>query len=135
MDDVDSISVYMTAGIPAEYGSQDGGRRPTQYRPRDRGRPARTDGPVRRQLRYRSVIRPVAVSFGEELPPRQLAHRAPRLPIIWNPVVPGNYTDGRLNERDLSQSYGLSLSVRHELSRYEIPNELVQEQGGPTADR
>jgi hypothetical protein len=33
-------------------------------------------------------------------------------------------------ERDLTPSDRLSLSVRHELSRFEIPNELVQQQAG-----
>ncbi len=54
-----------------------------------------------------------------------------------NPVVPENYTnrgttgDFSANyERDLTPSDRLSLSVRHELSRFEIPNELVQEQAG-----
>ena len=54
-----------------------------------------------------------------------------------NPVVPENYTnrgttgDFSANyERDLSKSDRLDLSVRHELSRFEIPNELVQEQAG-----
>ena len=54
-----------------------------------------------------------------------------------NPVVPENYTnrgttgDFSANyERDFTQNDRLSMSVRHELSRFEIPNELVQEQAG-----
>ena len=54
-----------------------------------------------------------------------------------NPVVPENFTnrgttgDFSVNfERDLRQSDRLSLSLRHELARYEIPNELVQQQAG-----
>jgi hypothetical protein len=54
-----------------------------------------------------------------------------------NPVVPENYTNRGTTgdfsadyERDLSQSNRLDLDVRHELSRFEIPNELVQEQAG-----
>jgi hypothetical protein len=54
-----------------------------------------------------------------------------------NPVVPENYTnrgttgDFSVNyERDLTQSDRLIVSIRHELSRFEIPNELVQQQAG-----
>ncbi len=60
-----------------------------------------------------------------------------------NPVVPENYTNNGTTgsfalsyERDLTQKDRLSLIVRHALSRYEIPNELVQQNGGlvPNAD-
>jgi hypothetical protein len=60
-----------------------------------------------------------------------------------NPVVPENYTNNGTTgsfslsyERDLTQKDRLTLIVRHELSRYEIPNELVQENGAflPNAD-
>jgi hypothetical protein len=60
-----------------------------------------------------------------------------------NPVVPQNYSNtGTLGdfscryERDLSPNDRLSLSVRHELSRYDIPNEQVQQAAGQqqTAD-
>ena len=54
-----------------------------------------------------------------------------------NPVVPENYTNtgttgdfsGRY-ERDFSAADRLSLGIRHELSRFQIPNELVQQQAG-----
>jgi len=54
-----------------------------------------------------------------------------------NPVVPENYTNtgttgdfsGRY-ERDFSAADRLSLGLRHELSRFQIPNELVQQQAG-----
>jgi hypothetical protein len=69
-------------------------------------------------------------SFGASAAGGKTAH-------YLNPVVPENYTnrgttaDFSINyERELSQSDRLSLSVRHELSRFEIPNELVQEQAG-----
>jgi hypothetical protein len=54
-----------------------------------------------------------------------------------NPVVPENYTNvgttgdfSARYERDLPGSDHLSVSIRHELSRFLIPNELVQEQFG-----
>jgi hypothetical protein len=53
-----------------------------------------------------------------------------------NPVVPENYTNNGTTgsfstnyERDLTQKDRLTLIVRHELARYEIPNELVQQNG------
>ena len=54
-----------------------------------------------------------------------------------NPVVPENYTNSGTTgdfsaryQRDLKESDRLIFSVRHDLSRFEIPNELVQEQAG-----
>jgi hypothetical protein len=51
-----------------------------------------------------------------------------------NPVVPQNYTNAGTTgdfsghfERDLTSKDRLSVIVRHELSRYELPNEQVQE--------
>jgi len=53
-----------------------------------------------------------------------------------NPVVPENYTnhgttgDFSLSyERDFTPKDRLTVMVRHELARYEIPNELVQQNG------
>ena len=60
-----------------------------------------------------------------------------------NPVVPQNYSNtGTLGgfssryQRDLAASDRVILSVRHELSRYDIPNEQVQQAAGQrqTAD-
>src|SRR6202041_2981212 len=54
-----------------------------------------------------------------------------------NPVVPENYTNTGTTgdfsaryERDLTTNDRLSFSVRHELSRFLVPDELVQEQAG-----
>lgn len=51
-----------------------------------------------------------------------------------NPVVPQNYTNqgttgdfGIRYERDISKFDRISFSVRHELARYEIPNEQIQQ--------
>jgi hypothetical protein len=53
-----------------------------------------------------------------------------------NPVVPQNYTNSGTTgsfstnyEQDLTEKDRLTLIVRHELARYEIPNELVQQSG------
>jgi outer membrane cobalamin receptor len=54
-----------------------------------------------------------------------------------NPVVPENYTNKGTTadfaasyERDFTPSDRLTMTVRHELSRYEIPNEQLQEDAG-----
>jgi outer membrane cobalamin receptor len=54
-----------------------------------------------------------------------------------NPVVPQNFTNKGTTgdfsvryERDLTDRDRISLSVRHELSRYQIPNEFVQQEAG-----
>ncbi len=60
-----------------------------------------------------------------------------------NPVVPDNFTNtGTLGdfsasyERDLTPNDRVRFTVRHEVSRYEIPNEYVQQAAGQlqTAD-
>jgi hypothetical protein len=60
-----------------------------------------------------------------------------------NPVVPQNYSNtGTLGDfsahyqRELTQNDRINLSVRHDLSRYDLPNEFVQQQAGQrqTAD-
>ena len=54
-----------------------------------------------------------------------------------NPVVPQNFTNKGTTgdfsvryERDLTDRDRISLSVRHEISRYEIPNEQIQQEAG-----
>ena len=54
-----------------------------------------------------------------------------------NPVVPQNFTNRGTTgdfsgsyEHDFSSKDRLTLTVRHEFSRYEIPNEVIQEAAG-----
>ncbi len=133
-DDLDSASIY-TAGIPAEYGRKMGGVVELNTR-RETG-----DG----------LHGQVVLSGGSY----DTASAYARLQDVWgkntfaasasgsmsahylNPVVPQNYTNRGTTgdfsasyERDLTPSDRLSFSVRHELSRFEIPNELVQQQAG-----
>jgi hypothetical protein len=133
-DDLDAISIY-TAGYPAEYGRKLGGvvdletSRPT------------TSG-FHGQLVLSGGSYDSASSYG-------------RLQQVWgkttlgasasgsmtdrylNPVVPENFTNtGTIGdfstryERDFSDRDRLSLSVRHELSRFLLPNELLQQETG-----
>jgi len=131
-DDLDSVSIY-TAGIPAEYGRKMGGvvELNTRRETGDglHGQMVLSGGSYDTAASYAQLQDVLGRnSFGVSASGSMSAH-------YLNPVVPGNYTnrgttgDFSANyERDLSQSDRLSLSVRHELSRYEIPNELVQEQ-------
>jgi hypothetical protein len=133
-DDVDSMSIY-TAGIPAEYGRKMGGVVELNTR-------RETSDGIHGQLVLTGGSFDTGASYGQ-------------MQDVWgkntlgvsasggmsahylNPVVPDNYTnrgttgDFSLHyDRDLTESDRLSLGVRHEMSRFEIPNELVQEQAG-----
>jgi hypothetical protein len=133
-DDLDSVSVY-TAGIPAEYGRKMGGvvELNTRRETADgvHGHVVLSGGSYNTASSYAQVQDTWGKNtFGVSVAGSMSAH-------YLNPVVPENYTnrgttgDFSANyERDLSQSDRLSLSVRHELSRFEIPDELVQEQAG-----
>jgi len=133
-DDLDSVSVY-TAGIPAEYGRKMGGvvelntRRETSTGLH--GQVVLSGGSYDTGSSFTQIHDSRGRnSIGASASGSMSAH-------YLNPVVPENYTnrgttgDFSVNyERDLTQDDRVSLSVRHELSRFEIPNELVQEEAG-----
>src|SRR6202453_5235950 len=133
-DDVDSLTIY-TAGIPAEYGRKMGGvvevntLRDTQQ----------AKGPLHGDvilsggsfdtagafLRLQDTFgrNTVGISASGDLTAHYL-----------NPVVPQNFTNrGTIGDfsvafqRDLTPKDHLTLSLRHELARCEIPHELVQQ--------
>ena len=133
-DDVQSMSIY-TAGIPAEYGRKMGGVIEVN-----------TLQDSQAGFHGQSVLSggsfDSAGAFGEGQ-------------YVWgkntlgasasgsmtdhylNPVVPQNYTNtGTLGDfstyyqRQLTPNDRLTMTVRHELSRHEIPNEQVQEAAG-----
>jgi hypothetical protein len=133
-DNLDAMSVY-TAGYPAEYGRKMGGVVELDTR-------RQTDSGVHGQLVLSGGSYDSASSYGQ-------------LQNVWgrntvgvtasgsttahylNPVVPENYTNtgtiadfsGRY-ERDLTVWDRVSFDVRHEFSRFLIPNELIQQQAG-----
>ena len=133
-DDLNSMSI-LTAGFPAEYGRKMGGivelntRRET------------ADG-----LHGHVVLSGGSYDSGTAFGQMQDVWGKNTLNAsasgsmsahYLNPVVPDNYTNRGTTgdfsasyERDLTQNDRLSMSVRHELSRFEIPNELVQQQAG-----
>ncbi len=139
-DDVDSLTIY-TAGIPAEYGRKMGGVIEVNTQ-RDmqsglHGQIVVAGGSFDSagafaQIQYSRGHN----TFGASSSGNMTAH-------YLNPVVPENFTNrgttgdfGLSFARDLTPQDHLSLSVRHELSRYELPNELVQQAAGQldTAD-
>lgn len=139
-DDVESISIY-TAGIPAEYGRKMGGvvevNTLEDSQPGFNGQVGFSGGSfdsagafAESQYAWGKNV------FGASASGAMTSH-------YLNPVVVQNYTNrGTLGDfsanyqRDLTSQDRLSLSVRHELSRYELPNEQLQQAAGQlqTAD-
>ena len=133
-DDVDSMSIY-TAGIPAEYGRKMGGvvevntLKDTQ--PGFHGQTVfsggsfdTTDGFAQGQYGWSKNTLGGSVSGG-------------RTDHYLNPVVTQNYsntgTQGDFSlhyRRELTPNDSFGLSVRHEVARYDIPNELLQQAAG-----
>jgi hypothetical protein len=132
-DDADSLTIY-TAGIPAEYGRKMGGvvelntLRDSQAGLH--GEAVLSGGSFDTAGAFARIQDTFGKNtIGASASGAMTAH-------YLNPVVPENYTnrgttgDFSLSfERDLTSKDHLTLGVRHELSRYEIPNELVQQNG------
>src|SRR5208282_1352285 len=139
-DDVESLDIY-TAGIPAEFGRKMGGVvEVNTLKNRDQGFHGQltffggtyeTAG-INTQDQYTWKKNTFSLSASGNMTSHYL-----------NPVVPENYTNkgttGSFSlsyERELTPKDRLTLIVRHELARYEIPNELVQQNGAylPNSD-
>jgi hypothetical protein len=132
-DDIESLKIY-TGGFPAEYGRKMGGViEVNTLKNADPGFHGQltlfggtyATGGINTQDQYTWGRNTFGVSGSGNMTGHYL-----------NPVVPENYTnDGTTGsfsvtyERDLTHKDRLTLIVRHELARYEIPNELVQENG------
>ena len=137
-DDVDSMDIY-TAGIPAEFGRKMGGV-----------------VEVNTLRDAQAGFHGQAVLSGGSF---DTANAFARAQYVWgkntlgasadgnmtsrylNPVVPENYTnhgttaDFSLDyEREITDKDRLNLSVRHELSRYQLPNEQIQQFAGQRED-
>ena len=139
-DEVESLNVY-TAGIPAEYGRKMGGivevNTLKNEDPGFHGQLTLFGGTydtagINTQDQYTWKGNTLALSASGNMTGHYL-----------NPVVPENYTNNGTTgsfslsyERDLTQKDRLTLIVRHELARYQIPNELVQQNGAyvPNSD-
>ena len=133
-DNIESISTY-TAGIPAEYGRKLGGVVELNTRPDPAeglhgqvdvsgGSYATGSSYVALQEKQRRNV------FGVSASGSSTSH-------YLNPVVPENYTNkGTTGDfagdasHDFTSGDRIDLAVRHEFSRFEIPNEDLQEQAG-----
>ncbi|MFZ0299329.1 MAG: TonB-dependent receptor [Candidatus Sulfotelmatobacter sp.] len=132
-DDVESLEIY-TAGIPAEYGRKMGGVVEVDTlksaAPGLHGQLTLFGGTydtagINTQDQYTSNKN----TFGLSASGNMTGH-------YLNPVVPENYTNNGTTgsfslsyERELTPKDRVTLIVRHELARYQIPNELVQQNG------
>jgi len=135
-DDVQSMSIY-TAGIPAEYGRKMGGvvelNTTQDSQPGFHGQVVLSGGSFDTfggfvQGQYASGKNTFGLTVSGDMTSHYL-----------NPVVPENYTNtGTVGdfsaryERDVTSRDRLNITLRHELSRYELPNEQLQE--APHAD-
>jgi hypothetical protein len=139
-DDIESLTIY-TAGIPAEFGRKMGGVVEVNTLKSEVpglhgqftlfGGSYNTAG-ANTQDQYTWKGNTLSVSASGNMTNHYL-----------NPVVPENYTNNGTTgdfslsyERDLTPKDRLTLMVRHELARYAIPNEFVQQNGAyvPNAD-
>jgi outer membrane receptor for Fe3+-dicitrate len=132
-DDVESLTIY-TAGIPAEFGRKVGGVvEVNTLKNEDPGFHGQLTlfggtydtGGINTQDQYTWNKN----TFGLSASGNMTGH-------YLNPVVPENYTNhgttGNFSlsyERNLTPKDRLTLIVTHELARYQIPNELVQQNG------
>jgi len=138
-DDVQSMSIY-TAGIPAEYGRKMGGIVELST-----ARDVRTGlhgqvvlsggsfdtGDASAQAQYGRGRNNFAVSAGGDHTDRYL--NPPVLQNFTNTGTTGDFAASY--DRDLTDRDRLSFSIRHELSRFLVPNELLQQTAGQRQDR
>jgi hypothetical protein len=129
--EVDSLNVF-TAGIPAEYGRKMGGvievNTQRDSHPGLHGQTVLSGG----SFGTAGASASLQDSWGSNtLTASASGNRTAR---YLNPVVPQNYTNSGTTgdfsvayDRDLTQKDRLRLSLRHELSRYEIPNYQLQQ--------
>src|SRR6202453_591360 len=132
-DDIESIKIY-TAGMPAEFGRKMGGVvEVNTLKNQDPGFHGQLTmfggtydtGGINTQDQYTWGKN----TFGLSASGNMTGH-------YLNPVVPENYTNNGTvadfsasYERELTPKDRLTMIVRHELARYQIPNELVQQNG------
>jgi TonB-dependent Receptor Plug Domain len=139
-DDVQSITVY-TAGIPAEYGRKMGGvvevNTLLDPQPGFHGQVVLSGG----SFDSAGTLAQGEYSWGKNVFGASASGSVTS--HYLNPVVVQNYTNrGTLGDfsadyqRDLTPKDRLRIGVRHELSRYELPNEQMQQAAGQlqTAD-
>src|SRR5579872_6990088 len=128
---VQSMSIY-TAGIPAEYGRKMGGvvevNTVRDFRKGLHGKLSLSGGSFDTAGTYGMVQygwgkNNLGVSAGGDMTDRYL-----NPPVLQNYTNTGTTGDFAADfERDLTDRDSLNLQVRHEIARYDIPNEFVQQ--------
>jgi hypothetical protein len=137
-DDVESMSIY-TAGFPAEYGRKMGGvveiNTQQDSDPGFQGQVSLYGG----SFDSAGAFAKGQYTWGKNT--LGVSADGSRTDHYLNPVVAQNYSNtGTLGDfalnyrRAFTPNDKLSLSVRHELSRYDIPNELLQQAAGQRQD-
>jgi hypothetical protein len=130
-DDVDSLSIY-TAGFPAEYGRKMGGvvevNTLSDAQPGFHGQTVLSGG----SYDTASVFAKGQFIWGKNA--LGFSGSGAGTDHYLNPVVPQNFTNNGTTaefaanyQRDFSASDRLGLIIRHELARYALPNEQVQQ--------
>ena len=133
-DDLESMSIY-TAGFPAEYGRKMGGVVELNTR-------RQTDPGLHGELVTSGGSYDTLSGYGR----LQVTRRNDSIAVsasgshtqhYLNPVVPQNFTNtgtaadfSAAYERDLTSNDRFFVDVRREISRYLIPNELIQQESG-----
>ena len=138
-DDVQSMSVY-TAGIPAEYGRKMGGvvevNTIRDARKGMHGQLVLSGGSFDTAgafgaLQYAWGKNTLGMDANGAMTDRYL-----NPPVLQNYTNTGTTGDFAVNyERDLTEKDRLGLLVRHELSRFLVPNEQIQQAAGQRQDR
>ncbi|HEY1984378.1 MAG TPA: TonB-dependent receptor [Terracidiphilus sp.] len=133
-DDLQSVTIF-TAGFPAEYGRKLGGviELNTQHEPQQglHGETAVSGGSYDTASSYaRLQDVHAANSFNVTAAGSMTDH-------FLNPVVPQNYTNTGTSgdfsaqfERELNSKDRIKFTLRRELTRFLIPNELIQQKAG-----
>jgi outer membrane cobalamin receptor len=138
-DDVQSMSIY-TAGIPAEYGRKMGGivemATTKDSSPGFHGEAVLAGGSFATADGY------LLAQYGWGKNTLGVNAEGAATDRYANPPVLQNYTNngttgdfGASYERDFTNHDHLGLSVRHELSRFLVPNEQVQQAAGQRQNR
>ena len=138
-DDVQSMSIY-TAGFPAEYGRKLGGvvdlNTAKATREGFHGTAVGSGGSFDTGGGY------ALVQYLWKKNTLEFSTDGSRTDRYLNPPVVQNYTNSGTTsdysaryERDLSERDRISFLVRHGLSRFEVPNEQIQQAAGQRQDR
>ncbi len=127
-----SKSIHLHRGLSRGIRPKDGRCRRNQYADGFKGWPAWPGCFVRRQFRYGGRFTKIQYAWGKNILSVSASGDEPA--HYLNPVAPQNFTNSGTTgdfsasyERDFTPHDRLSTSVRHELARYQIPNEQIQE--------